>query len=734
MTSHQVLPAQSAKTGASERHRAAKNGVAKVLRQTGRPLEDEARGYLERRFEQDFSRVRIHTDAGAVEAAQAVGALAFTVGDHLVFGAGQYSPGTPEGLRLISHELTHVVQQQELLGGAIQRAEGVPAKAEEEPANREPSEPDSPVVVGENLDLPQTPEGTAPDPAADQPVSAPEDQADGGEGQPDTPIAPSLDPGKAMALPDSVVPADHPSEHEAREMSHWIIDGGDGRRPRIGRYPVRRLARQPKVATPAPAKLRRPLNIVFIMGSDKPKTKNKFYEAAHVYFETQVPHDRLFDDPQHRTLASVFDFLRTLNPREETVRNLYLVSHANEDGTLSFPLSSSPEDQKVGTIGFPQLKQALERNPDQFQLPKGLLDSRSVVRIKGCNIGRSTAMLDKLDKAFGGKAKVVAPTHKQQYDFQKTKGKTTAHEALAVYYLEFAGLVTLTSAQQLAQFREKYTFLSLKKWKKLLSKPGANRKVLTPLGFQFNGPSGDDAAAIKAAQEWGDPQLTRPEIYKWRVTSRRPMKDKSVVYKLEANKTNYTVDQTLTDEAGQRLEPEESDKEFFGTSSYEPPQSQPSVSVQPAGMTTPDLIQQMASVSREIEGLAADDEEFRRDKEADRRALSEELEKRFIFVDVHVVKTDDQRIDEVYTRVTGRTANVRTGEVKLKAGQDHTFKMPVQPHLPLREPLTVQVYDADWPSADDLIVRIGWNPPFAPAQNSESFDKADYRVRVHIDR
>ncbi|MEA2589583.1 MAG: hypothetical protein QOH66_2510, partial [Actinomycetota bacterium] len=123
MTSRQVLPAQGAKTRAPERGNAAKNAVAKVLRQTGRPLEDEARGYLERRFEQDFSRVRIHTDAGAVEAAQAVGALAFTVGDHLVFGAGQYSPGTPEGLRLISHELTHVVQQQELPGGAIQRAE-----------------------------------------------------------------------------------------------------------------------------------------------------------------------------------------------------------------------------------------------------------------------------------------------------------------------------------------------------------------------------------------------------------------------------------------------------------------------------------------------------------------------------------------------------------------------------------------------------------------------------------
>src|SRR5262249_2600511 len=43
------------------------------------------------------------------------GALAFTVGRDIVFGRGQYSPGTFEGRRLIAHELAHVVQQS---GGA----------------------------------------------------------------------------------------------------------------------------------------------------------------------------------------------------------------------------------------------------------------------------------------------------------------------------------------------------------------------------------------------------------------------------------------------------------------------------------------------------------------------------------------------------------------------------------------------------------------------------------------
>jgi hypothetical protein len=40
-----------------------------------------------------------------------VNALVYNVGQHIVFGAGQYTPGTAKGGRLLAHELTHVVQQ-----------------------------------------------------------------------------------------------------------------------------------------------------------------------------------------------------------------------------------------------------------------------------------------------------------------------------------------------------------------------------------------------------------------------------------------------------------------------------------------------------------------------------------------------------------------------------------------------------------------------------------------------
>ena len=85
--------------------------VHDVLRSSGQPLDAHTRSFFESRFDHDFSRVRVHTDTRAAESAQAVNALAYTVGRDIVFGAGQYTPGTNAGQRLLAHELTHAAQQ-----------------------------------------------------------------------------------------------------------------------------------------------------------------------------------------------------------------------------------------------------------------------------------------------------------------------------------------------------------------------------------------------------------------------------------------------------------------------------------------------------------------------------------------------------------------------------------------------------------------------------------------------
>ena len=81
------------------------------LKGGGQPLSPSLRSYFEPRFGQDFSGVRLHTDANGASAARSVNAKAFTLGSDVAFAAGQYSPETNSGKRLLAHELTHVVQQ-----------------------------------------------------------------------------------------------------------------------------------------------------------------------------------------------------------------------------------------------------------------------------------------------------------------------------------------------------------------------------------------------------------------------------------------------------------------------------------------------------------------------------------------------------------------------------------------------------------------------------------------------
>lgn len=92
--------------------------VHQVLGSAGAALPSSVRANFERGFGHDFSHVRVHDDSAAARSAADVDALAYTVGSHVVFGAGQFSPGSPGGRHLIAHELAHVVQQR---GDTLQR-------------------------------------------------------------------------------------------------------------------------------------------------------------------------------------------------------------------------------------------------------------------------------------------------------------------------------------------------------------------------------------------------------------------------------------------------------------------------------------------------------------------------------------------------------------------------------------------------------------------------------------
>jgi hypothetical protein len=61
--------------------------VEEVLGTPGQPLGESVRRTLEPGFGHNFSQVRVHDDAKAAQAASSVSALAYTVGNHIVFGA-----------------------------------------------------------------------------------------------------------------------------------------------------------------------------------------------------------------------------------------------------------------------------------------------------------------------------------------------------------------------------------------------------------------------------------------------------------------------------------------------------------------------------------------------------------------------------------------------------------------------------------------------------------------------
>ncbi|MDB5859705.1 MAG: hypothetical protein JWQ76_3394, partial [Ramlibacter sp.] len=111
----------------------------------GMPLDTATRGFFEQRLKTNLAEVRVHTGLGAQREARALGAKAFTVGQHIAFAADEYRPDSNEGRDLIAHELAHVVQQQQGAARAVRRqttgTTAPPAVAGATPAGAAPATP-----------------------------------------------------------------------------------------------------------------------------------------------------------------------------------------------------------------------------------------------------------------------------------------------------------------------------------------------------------------------------------------------------------------------------------------------------------------------------------------------------------------------------------------------------------------------------------------------------------------
>ncbi len=76
----------------------------------GRPMDEPVLRRMESAFGQSLAGVRIHDDPASARLNRAVSARAFTTGRDVFFGAGEYSPDTVQGERVLAHELAHTLQ------------------------------------------------------------------------------------------------------------------------------------------------------------------------------------------------------------------------------------------------------------------------------------------------------------------------------------------------------------------------------------------------------------------------------------------------------------------------------------------------------------------------------------------------------------------------------------------------------------------------------------------------
>jgi len=129
--------------------------VRNTLRSSGQPLDWNTRAIMEARFGQDFTGVRLHSDAAASVSARQLNALAYTIGDHVVFQK-EYKPASTDGQSMLAHELAHVVQNRKHGANFAPTTAGAISHPHD-PAEREASAVAAQVLAGKSVSPIATP-------------------------------------------------------------------------------------------------------------------------------------------------------------------------------------------------------------------------------------------------------------------------------------------------------------------------------------------------------------------------------------------------------------------------------------------------------------------------------------------------------------------------------------------------------------------------------------------------
>jgi hypothetical protein len=136
--------------------------VDRASASAGTALRPDVRERFESSLGADLAGVRVHTGAESADAASSVGARAYTVGNDIHFGAGQYQPDDPFGLHLLAHEVAHTQQQ---AGGTPHRQNKLEVSAPGDAAEHEADRAADAMVAGQAVAVGSARGGVARDAA-----------------------------------------------------------------------------------------------------------------------------------------------------------------------------------------------------------------------------------------------------------------------------------------------------------------------------------------------------------------------------------------------------------------------------------------------------------------------------------------------------------------------------------------------------------------------------------------
>jgi hypothetical protein len=162
----------------------AEDAVARASSSSGQALPGELRTKFESSLGTDLSDVRVHTGSESHQAADAVGAKAYAVGNDVHFGAGQYDPHSNDGQHLIAHEVAHTVQQR---GGSPTRQNKLAVSSPGDSFEREADSAASAMVSGSAFSL-----ASAPAVIAREPKKEPSGTKAGASAKPDGAVTASI--------------------------------------------------------------------------------------------------------------------------------------------------------------------------------------------------------------------------------------------------------------------------------------------------------------------------------------------------------------------------------------------------------------------------------------------------------------------------------------------------------------------------------------------------------------